>query len=332
MKKILMIGTGGTIASQKSENGLKPGLDTEEILTYIPNVKEICDIDTYQLSNIDSSNITPKHWLSLAKTVEENYNKYDGFVICHGTDTLAYTAAALSYLIQNSTKPIVITGAQKPISKDVTDAKTNLYDSFLYASDEDSHGVNIVFDGKVILGTRAKKERTKSYNAFSSINYPYPAIIRDGHIIRYIYEKPYTEKVIFYQDLYENICILKLFPGISSEIFAYMFERYDCIIIESFGVGGLPDYLANELYHQMKTYAGKEKIFVMATQVVSEGSDMEIYEVGKRAKFDFDFLETYDMTLESTVTKLMYILAQPDFKFSNVKDMFYKEIAHDIMK
>ena len=109
------------------------------------------------MCNIDSTNVTPMHWRLLAETIEKNYAQYDGFVICHGTDTLAYTAAALSYMIQNSSKPIVITGAQKPINMDVTDAKTNLLDSFIYAADEDSQDVTIVFDGKVIVGTRAKK-------------------------------------------------------------------------------------------------------------------------------------------------------------------------------
>ena len=156
MKKILMIGTGGTIASKQTEDGLTPGLSSEDILSYIPQVKEVCEVDTLQVCNIDSTNVTPKHWVMLSKTIEENYDKYDGFVICHGTDTLAYTASALSYMVQNSSKPIVITGAQKPINMDVTDAKTNLLDSFIYAADDESQNVNIVFDGKVIVGTRAR--------------------------------------------------------------------------------------------------------------------------------------------------------------------------------
>ena len=137
-KKILMIGTGGTIASKQSGNGLSPGLSSEDVLSYIPQVKEVCEVKTMQVCNIDSTNVMPEHWELLTKTIEEQYDKYDGFVICHGTDTLAYTAAALSYMIQNSRKPIVITGAQKPINMDVTDAKTNLLDSFIYASDDDS--------------------------------------------------------------------------------------------------------------------------------------------------------------------------------------------------
>lgn len=156
-KRILMIGTGGTIASKQTDKGLSPGLSSEDVLSYIPQVQEVCEVRTMQVCNIDSTNVMPEHWEILTRTIEEQYDKYDGFVICHGTDTLAYTAAALSYMIQNSRKPIVITGAQKPINMDVTDAKTNLLDSFIYASDDDSQDVNIVFDGKVIVGTRAKK-------------------------------------------------------------------------------------------------------------------------------------------------------------------------------
>ena len=179
MKKILMIGTGGTIASKQTDNGLAPGLTPNDILSFIPQVKNVCEVETLQVCNIDSTNVTPEHWKLMVRAVEQNYDAYDGFVICHGTDTLAYTAAALSYMIQNSPKPIVVTGAQKPINMDVTDAKTNLLDSFIYAADENSEDVSIVFDGKVIIGTRAKKERAKSYNAFSSINFPYPAVIQE---------------------------------------------------------------------------------------------------------------------------------------------------------
>ena len=146
-----------TIASRQTKDGLAPGLTPEDILSYIPAVKNVCEVQTKQVCNLDSTNVTPEHWKMMVKAVEDNYAYYDGFVICHGTDTLAYTAAALSYMIQNSAKPIVVTGAQKPINMDVTDAKTNLLDSFIYAADDDSQGVNLVFDGKVIVGTRAKK-------------------------------------------------------------------------------------------------------------------------------------------------------------------------------
>jgi len=203
-KNILLIATGGTIASKKSDNGLKPQISPDELMQYIPQVKNICDFHAVQLLNLDSSNMEPKHWKMMVHTIRENYEKYDGFVIAHGTDTMAYTAAALSYMIQNSKKPIVITGAQKPIDLEITDAKSNLLDSFLYASDDKSQGVQIVFDGKVIAGTRAKKVRSKSYNAFSSIDFPCLAMIQDGNIMRYIPPVPYEEEVQFYEELDEN--------------------------------------------------------------------------------------------------------------------------------
>ena len=133
-----MITTGGTIASRHTDSGLAPMIRAGEM----------------ELLNVDSTNITPEHWLKLAAAIEENYDRYDGFVICHGTDTMAYTAAILSYLIQDSPKPIVITGSQRPIDLINTDAKSNLAGSFLYASSCQSCGVQIVFDGEVILGRK----------------------------------------------------------------------------------------------------------------------------------------------------------------------------------
>ncbi|MFQ7312210.1 asparaginase [Sellimonas sp.] len=331
MKKILMIGTGGTIASKQTENGLAPGLTPEDILAYIPRVKEVCEVETMQVCNIDSTNVSPAHWQMMAQAVRDHYEKYDGFVICHGTDTLAYTAAALSYMIQNSPKPVVITGAQKPINMDVTDAKTNLLDSFIYAADPDSEDVSIVFDGKVILGTRAKKERAKSYNAFSSINFPYPAVIQDGQLIRYLPPVCHQGDVRFYMDMKDSVYVLKLVPGMKPGVLTRLLEDYDCVVIESFGVGGLPEAITAEVYEGMPKWLKEGKLIVMTTQVVSEGSNMTVYEVGKKVKQDFDLLEAYDMTLEATITKLMWLMAQKTESYEEIKQLFYKRINHDIL-
>ena len=193
MKKILVIGTGGTIASKQMGEGLSPALSAPEILTYVPEVEKLCEIDVLQICNIDSTNITPKIWIDIAGTIKKNYDFYDGFVILHGTDTMAYTSAALSYMIQNSRKPIVITGAQKPINIDGTDAKVNLRDSILYACDDYSQNIVLVFDGNVIAGTRAKKMMARSFNAFHSVNFPILARIQEKHIIRYIPYIPMRE-------------------------------------------------------------------------------------------------------------------------------------------
>lgn len=327
-----MIGTGGTIASRQSNHGLSPGISSQELLSYVPQVAQVCEVDTIQICSIDSTNITPKHWQLIVETIEKNYLCYDGFVICHGTDTLAYTAAALSYMIQNSRKPIVITGSQKPIDMEITDAKTNLLDSFVYASHPASQGVHVVFDGKVILGTRAKKVQSKSYNAFASINFPKHAIVQDMQVIPYIEPQGYKDSVKFYYNMHNSVYVLKLIPGLDANMLDFIFDHYDCIIIESYGVGGLPDTVVEEFYRQMELSREKQKIVVMTTQVAHEGSNMSVYQVGGKVKSDFNMLEAFDMTLEATVAKLMWIMALPGIKsYEEIKDYYYSKINYDIM-
>ena len=327
MKHILLLGTGGTIACKHGDSGLTPLLTGDELLSYVPAARSFCEVEAIQVLNIDSTNIHPKHWQLLCQVLEENYDNYDGFVICHGTDTMAYTAAAMSYLVQHSKKPIVITGAQKPIDLDVTDARTNLLDSLRFASCERAHGVNIVFDGKVIAGTRGKKERTKSYNAFSSIDFPYLAVIQDRRILRYLPMLPYEKPVRFYENLSDNVFLLKLIPGISPVLLPAIFEHYDAIIVESFGVGGIPASIKEPFYELCQKYP--EKLIIMCTQVSHEGSDMTVYEVGHEMKTLCNILESYDMTPEAVATKTMWLLGnRPDDHESREK-AFYKPINYD---
>ena len=331
MKKILMIATGGTIACCRSDAGLTPLLSCQELIDYVPASRSFCQVTGIQAFNIDSTNMEPEHWLTIAGLIEEHYEKYDGFVICHGTDTMAYTAAALSYLVQNSPKPIVITGAQKPIDMEITDAKTNLLDSLRFASCPRAHGVAIVFDGKVIAGTRGKKERTKSYNAFSSINFPYIAVIQEEHILFYLDDKDRcTGPVSFCRTLNPKVGLLKLIPSSSADLLDYMAGRYDGVIIESFGVGGLPSYKSGDFRQSISRWIGLGKTVVMTTQVTNEGSNMSVYEVGKNIKKEFGLLESYDMTLEATVTKIMWILSQTQDP-QQIRKMFYETVNRDIL-
>ena len=180
MKHILLITTGGTIASLESDGGLTPSIASERLLSHVPEIAEICKISTVQLYNLDSTNMKPEYWLNIARHIRDVYDKYDGFVITHGTDTMAYASSMLHYLIQNSPKPIVLTGAQIPIENRDTDARENLTDAFLYVINDDACGINIVFGDKIISAIRARKTRTKSYNAFSSIDYPEIGFIRGG--------------------------------------------------------------------------------------------------------------------------------------------------------
>ena len=331
LRKILLIATGGTIASKQTENGLTPQLSPAELLSYVPEAEEYCEVDTIQPFSVDSTNMGPSQWLKIAALIEKKYDYYDGFVICHGTDTMAYTAAALSYLIQYNRRPVVITGSQKPINLPVTDARTNLRDSLLFASDSRAHGVSIVFGGKVIAGTRAKKEYSKSYNAFSSINYPEVAIIQDGRIVFFIDDKdriPYP--LVFYHELNANVFLLKLIPGIDGRFLSSIIDKYDGIIIESFGVGGFPDYGDNSFFEAVKEGVEAGKVIVMATQVTHEGSDMAVYQVGKIMKDQFNLIEAYDMTLEATVTKTMWALAN-SAGYDQFRELFYQTINHDML-
>ncbi|MDD3252990.1 MAG: asparaginase [Lachnospiraceae bacterium] len=330
-KHILMIATGGTIASKRGDSGLKPLITSEELLGYVPDAAKLCQADALQLLNIDSTNMQPKHWLLIAAAIEEHYDRYDGFVVCHGTDTMAYTASALSYLIQNSPKPIIITGSQKPIDLEITDAKTNLSDSLRYASCGRAHGVAIVFDGKVIAGTRGKKERTKSYNAFSSINFPYLATIQDGHIIFYLDDKDQLQAPVqFYHALDSRVALLKLIPSMEAGVLDYMAEHYDAVIIESFGVGGIPTHDTGDFHKAIERWVSAGKFVIMTTQVTNEGSNMSVYEIGKSIKQEFGLLEAYDMTLEATVTKLMWILAQTKDP-ARVRELLYRTVNRDIL-
>ena len=328
MKKILLITTGGTIASIQTNSGLIPGIDGKKLIEYLPNIKDKCIVDVKGLFNIDSTNAYYKHWLEIAKCIKENYELYDGFIICHGTDTMSYTASALSYLIQNSKKPIVLTGAQKPINLEISDAKTNLLDSFTYACSEHARGVVIIFNGNVILGTRARKTRTKSFDAFSSIDYPRVAIVKDGHVIPYITNL--KDDTVFYDKLDSNVVLLKLVPGMDSSILEFMLNKYDGIIIESFGVGGLPEYDESNYNKLIEKYTKLGKVIIMSTQVPNEGSDIAVYQVGHYLKQNEYVLEAYDMTIESAITKLMWILAYTkDIK--EIRDLFYKTISNDIL-
>ena len=330
-KRILLIATGGTIASKKTERGLSPQMTAEEILTFVPEIKEYCDVDVIQLFNLDSTNIGCSHWLAIAGCVKAHYNRYDGIVITHGTDTMAYTAAALSYLIQNNEKPVVITGSQQSIFNRDTDARSNLMHSFLFAAEKRASGVHLVFDGKVMIGTRTRKTRTKSYNAFSCIDYPETAVFHGRKLIFYLDEPVKGDCFHIYDQLNPRVFVLKLIPGMSPDIFQYLEQHYDAVVIESFGVGGLPVYENSDFAVAMESFLAKKKTIVITTQVPHEGSDMDIYQVGYQVKERFGLLEAFNMTLEAVVTKLMWILAITD-KPDEIRALFYQPIQKDLLE
>ena len=297
-QRLLFITTGGTIASVRTQQGLKPVLTSEELLAHLPELNELCCPDTLALCSIDSTDLGPEHWLMMAKAVQENYALYDGFIICHGTDTLAYSAAALSYLIQNADKP-------------------------------GSRGVMVVFGGHVIAGTRAKKNKTISYDAFASVNFPALALVQGDRLVRYVPSPWPTGPVEFGRSLSPRVFLLKLTPGLSPDLIPDIFRLYDCVIVESFGVGGIPQRLMDAFAEGLGDYDKTYKVLILTTQVTYEGSDVGIYEVGKRVKNRFRFLEAHDMTIEAVVTKIMWLLAQDCDSFDQLQQRFYRQVNFD---
>ena len=323
-----MIATGGTIASKETENGLTPAMTGEELAASVPGIKDKCEITVMQLMNIDSTNMRPRLWQLMSDTIIEHYNDYDGFVILHGTDTMAYTAAALSYLIQDSPKPIVLTGSQKPMGNPYTDAKINLYQSILYALDDHSCDVTVVFNGKAIAGTRARKQRTRSFAAFESMNFPVLALIHDDKILRYFRDRePSMDDLKTYHNLNDRVFVLKLTPEVKADIFHLLSSHYDAIILETFGIGGIPEY-DDSFEKAIFDWVNSGKTLAVTTQVPEEGCDMEVYKVGKKYSEHPGILQAGDMTTESVVAKLMWILGQTNDQ-KEIRKMFYQTINHD---
>ena len=190
--------------------------------------------------------------------------------------------------------------------------------------------VQIVFNGKVILGTRARKTCSKSFQAFSSVNYPDLAVVQDEHLLQYMRCACYPRPV-FYDTLDDNVGLLKLIPGTPSAVLEFMLERFDGLVIESFGVGGLPEYEGDDSYYDViRRGVERGKLVVMTTQVPNEGSNLAVYHVGGRLKSTLHLLEAYDMTTEAAVAKLMWIMGQSR-DFRRAEELFYRPVARDIL-
>ncbi len=327
MKKLLLLTTGGTIASFKGENGLVPGMESDEFLNYLPGLQISYEIDVKQLFAIDSTNMQPEDWITIASAVSEFYDQYDGFVITHGTDTMAYTSAALSYMLQGSSKPIVITGSQIPIAFEKTDAKRNMIDAVRFAC-EPVGGVYVVFDGRVIQGTRAVKLRTKSYDAFESINYPYIASISKNDIqYNQSIESKEKQKPVLDASLCTDIALVKLFPGIKPEFFDSLKHSYKGIVIESYGSGGIP-FQGRNILEKVNELAKQGLSIVVTTQCLEEGEDIDLYEVGRNINQNV-VIRAGNMNTEAIVPKLMWALGKA-MNPQQVKQWMETPIANDL--
>lgn len=340
-KKILFIATGGTFASVKTEKGLKPRFAVEELLNFFPEAKEIADIDGLQLYNLDSTNVHPRYWTQMAKAVAENYIKYDGFIIGHGTDTIPYSSAALSFALKGILKPVVFTGAVLSIEEPGSDAKMNFIDSVRVASSELVKEVCVCFHSEIIKGTRVRKvtnEATKITNekigVFSSINLQLVGAVD--------LEKIVGNKIYFTKNVYPKksqldllpkfsleVGLIKIFPGMSSAILD-CYQDKKAIIIEAFGPGNIPFDHSNWLDKIQKFTQTGISIFVTTQNPFGE-VDMEMYEVGRNA-MEAGAIPCYDMITETALVKLMWILGNnPDCDSQQLKELFVSNICGEIL-
>lgn len=330
MKKILLLTTGGTIAARSGQQGLAPDIKCQDILQMLPELQGRFEIDSKDILNLDSSNIQPEEWQYIAEIVWDRIPDYDGIIITHGTDTMAYTASALSYMLQNLRKPVVLTGAQIPIEQMFTDAKRNLQTAFA-AVEAGIEGVTIAFDDKIINGCRAVKVRTLGFNAFESISAPYLGEVYADGI--HIYgdgkaEGERGEKFCLKKRLCTDVFLLKLIPGTNPEIFDRLLDmKYRGIVIEAFGAGGT-HFERRNLIQKLKALVENGISVVACSQCLYEKSDFSLYEVGRKL-LDCGVIPGRDMTTEAIVTKLMWALGQTDQPWE-VRDIFDRNYAGEV--
>lgn len=322
MKKILFVATGGTIACADTAEGLAPRFSAESLLDAVPEIGELCSVEAVQPFSLDSTDMRPTDWVSLAGVIQRAYSDYDGFVIAHGTDTLAYGAAALSCLIQHSAKPIVMTGSQKPLMERNSDAARNLVDAFGTACDEAS-GVMVVFGGRIIGGQSAVKVHTTEFDAFRSINAPQLGTAENGAVT---WHEPHYEDgaPVFFSRLDSAAMLIKMTPAMPPQLLEFAAEHCRALIIESFGMGGMPDYGEAEYESRLGQLAMAGVQVIVTTQVQRGGCDLSVYEVGRRLQ-KYGVIEAGSMTSEFALIKAMWALAY-SADSSDFRELFCRSI------
>lgn len=329
MKNVLLLTTGGTIASQPSENGLIP-VHGDALIEMLKDLRSDFRFSHKNLMDLDSSNIQPEEWKKIATTVYDNLPEYDGIIITHGTDTMAYTASALAFMLQNVNKPVVMTGSQLPIDAPLTDGITNLHTAVETIANG-IVGVTVAFDRKIINGTRAVKVSTMGFDAFESVNADYMArVYADG--IRIFGRAPTpghkTGPCILSDNISSDVFLLKLLPGTNPEIFeALLTLGYKGIILEAFGAGGL-HYINRDLLAKLEKLRNAGVSTVVCSQCLYERCELSIYEVGRKM-VDRGVISGRDMTTEAASVKLMWALGQTDSS-EKIREIFETNYAGEV--
>ncbi len=326
-KKILLIHTGGTIGMIKDKDSgvLKPDSFYKSISNIIPELSYIAEIITEIPFVVDSSELNFKHWSEIADLIGKYIETVDGVVITHGTDTLTYTASALSFMLQNLPIPVILTGAQKPMSELRTDAKSNLINAVELAT----CGINevaIFFDDKLMRGNRSIKKHINHFDAFDSPNYP---LLGKVGIDIEIYEKNLLKSNgIFhiFNKFDHSIAVYKTFPGCSTEYFIPG-KNIRAIVLIAYGAGNIP-LKNNDLFERVKAWIKDGKIVALLSETKAGKVDTSLYESGNKL-LEAGVIHSKDMTFEAVITKLMFLLGQyQDTKL--IKKYFKKSLSGEI--
>lgn len=337
--KVLIIYTGGTIGMGiNPQTGALEPLDFNHLVESMPEFKQLqTGVEVYQFTPpIDSSDMSPRLWAQLVRIISERYDRYDGFVILHGTDTMAYTASALSFMMENLTKPVILTGSQLPIGQLRTDGKENLITSVELASLKDRNGhakvpeVCIYFSGRLLRGNRSTKKNADGFNAFETFNYPHLCdagvnfTFHDHHILQPDFSKP----MIPHFAMDHNVVVFSLFPGIQESIIRHVLDAPELrgIVMRSYGSGNAPQ--RPWLTQLLTNAAHRGVVIVNISQCVAGSVEMSRYDTGYHLKKS-GLVSGYDSTVEAAVTKLMFLQARHNDPHI-IRSMMAKSIAGEI--
>lgn len=327
MKRILMLTTGGTIASLPTVEGLAPGLGGDAMAHRLGPMADHYELTVRDILHLDSSNIQPEEWQVIARAIYADRKDFDGVVVTHGTDTMAYTAAVVSYMLLHIDIPVVFTGAQLSIDHPLTDALENMRAALAMAA-SGVPGVFVAFDRKIIRGTRAVKTKTTGFDAFESVNAPLAATVSGSGLNLHISPVHDGEPCILREQLCRDVFLIKLTPGLNPEIFDMLLQmHYKGIVIEAFGAGGL-HFIRRDLISKLHKVSQAGIPVVVCSQCLYERSDFSLYQTGQKA-LEQGVIQSYDMTTEAAVTKLMWVLGQTQDP-AEVRRCFATNLAGEI--